>query len=177
MTRFRTNKEYPHGYLPDYERIAAELGPRATVCEIGVWHGESLEMWQELFPQGTVVGVDIDPGMTWPRGTGRVVMSQDDPALPQAVQLAVSGARGYDLADPCYLDLVVDDASHIGKATQATFWLLWPMVARGGYYVIEDWTTALDLGQWAPYMISAVREGAATVTYTSQGLIIVRRPS
>lgn len=172
-----TDKDYPHGYLPDYERIAAELGPCAHVCEVGVWRGGSLEMWQELFPQGVVVGVDIDPGMRWPPGAGKVVMAQDDPALPAAVQVAASGLRGYSLIDPFFFDLIVDDASHIGPLTQATFELLWPMVGAGGYYVVEDWTSALGLAEWCPWLISAVYEGAATVTYTREGLIIVRKAS
>ena len=34
--------------------------------------------------------------------------------------------------------MVVDDASHQPAQTTRTFELLWPLVAPGGYYVIED---------------------------------------
>lgn len=166
MARFPgTDKDRPHGYLPDYERIAAELGDDASVCEVGVWHGGSLAMWRELFPFGVVVGVDIDPGMTWPPDTVRIVMPQDDPGLRGAV--SVHAPDGYDL--------VVDDASHIGSLTEATFCSLWPLVKPGRYYVVEDWTSALGLAEWCPWLISAVYEGAATVTYTREGLVIVRK--
>lgn len=160
-----TDKDHPHGYLPDYERIAAALGPAAVVCEVGVWHGGSLAMWQELFPQGTVIGVDTDPASTWPAGTHRVVIRQEDPRLREAVTVFAPGG----------LDLVVDDASHVAELTEATFLSLWPLVKAGGYYVVEDWTTALGLAEWCPWLISAVYEGADAVTFTSQGLIIVRR--
>ena len=33
----------------------------------------------------------------------------------------------------------MDDASHDGKLTTATLELLWPLVAPGGFYVVEDW--------------------------------------
>lgn len=166
MTRFPgTDKDYPHGYLPHYERIAAELGDDAAVCEVGVYQGASLEMWRELFPFGVVAGVDIDPASAWPPDTARVVMSQDDPGLREAVSVHAPG--GYDL--------IVDDASHIGSLTQATFGLLWPLVKPGRYYVVEDWTSALGLAEWCPWLISAVHEGAATVTYTREGLVIVRK--
>ena len=36
-------------------------------------------------------------------------------------------------------DLVVDDASHDGALTGRTLEHLWPLVAPGGFYVIEDW--------------------------------------
>ena len=37
-----------------------------------------------------------------------------------------------------------DTASHHGDLTQATWELLWPLVAPGGWYVIEDWQVAFD---------------------------------
>jgi Methyltransferase domain len=119
-----------HGYLPAYLQIAAELGPRARVCELGVWRGASLRLWQALFPLGEVTGVDSDSNSCWPEGSRRVVMSQDDPELP--------GVLG------SLFDLVVDDASHSGLHSARAFELLWPLVAPGGYYVVEDWYIALD---------------------------------
>ena len=126
---FDTDKLTVHGYFQTYARIAAELGPSARVCELGVWNGESLRMWQALFPLAEVVGVDAAASSNWPTGTRRVVSLQDDPALP-----GVLGGR---------FGLIVDDASHQGEQTQGSFRNLWPLVQPGGYYVIEDWTVAL----------------------------------
>jgi hypothetical protein len=129
--RFATDKVL-HGYLPTYLRIAAELGPAAKVCEVGVQAGHGLDMFQALFPDGLVAGVDQDAGCWWPPGTIPVICAQDHPSLP--VRLAQHA--------PAW-DLIADDASHRGDLTAATFGLLWPLVAPGGWYVIEDWMVAL----------------------------------
>lgn len=121
---FETEKITTMGYYPTYLGIASELGMWARVCEIGVDRGGSLRMWQALFPFGDVAGVDSNPAATWPDGTTRIVRDQADPGLPGLV-----GQR----------DLIVDDASHEGQLTRATFNLLWPSIVPGGYYVIEDW--------------------------------------
>lgn len=113
------------GYYPVYEALAAELGPAARICEIGVLGGGSLVMWRALFPSGDITGVDCDPGCIWPEGTRRVVRRGEDPDLPN-----VLGGT---------FDLVVDDGGHQGDATEAAFHNLWPLVRPGGYYVIEDW--------------------------------------
>lgn len=113
------------GYFPAYMRIAAELGPRARVCEVGVFHGESLFLWQQLFPYGEVTGVDNDPGSIWPPGARVVLADALDPALPGK------------LGGP--FDMIVDDGVHYGETAETTFGLLWPLVAPGGYYVVEDW--------------------------------------
>ena len=78
--KFATDK-VQHGYLPAYLRIAAELGPAARVCEVGVQHGHGLDMFQALFPDGLIAGVDVYPGSRWPDGTIRIVTVQDDPEL------------------------------------------------------------------------------------------------
>ena len=134
------------GYVPDYRRIAEALGPAARVCEIGVLNGLSLHMWQDLFPQGLIAGVDINPGSRWPEGTVRIVCSQDDPALP--------GLLGEH--SPTW-DLIVDDASHRGSLTTTAFELLWPLVTPGGFYVVEDWFIGL------PYWPSTGCWGGAPV--------------
>lgn len=118
------------GYLPSYLKIAAELGPHAKVCEIGVFHGESLEWWKSVFPYGEITGVDSNPASTWPTGTHPVVIDAADPALPGMLD----GPFG----------LIVDDGSHMGKITEATFTNLWPLVAPGGYYAVEDWYVGLS---------------------------------
>jgi len=122
-SQFNTDKIYLHGYFPVYMQIALDLGPRARVCELGVETGESLRMWQSLFPMGEITGVDIKPQAIFPHGTRKVIASQDDPRLKELGPF----------------DLVVDDASHKGTLTRASLDILWPQVNPGGYYVVEDW--------------------------------------
>lgn len=124
-----TDKVEPHGYYPSYLKLAAEIGPYGNACEVGVAGGGSLEMLQQLFPMGKVVGVDNDLSMTWPEGTIRIIANQDDPVL----------VGNLETVCPDGFDLIIDDASHEGYLTERTWGLLWRMVKPGGYYVVEDW--------------------------------------
>jgi hypothetical protein len=184
VTGFTTDKVTPHGYLPDYLRLAASLGPAAVVCEVGVQDGDSLVMWQHLFPHSpAIIGVDNNPDATWPEDTARIVAEQDDPGLGNLVRRATRGG----------CDLIVDDASHLGPLTAATYASLWPLVRPGGYYVIEDWAdpwvspsqlrwpqidrrwAGHELVDYVPSLITALKDGAQAVTYTWQGLVIIQR--
>jgi predicted O-methyltransferase YrrM len=148
--KFATDK-VDHGYLPSYLRIAAQLGAAGRVCEVGVWHGGSMHMWQALFPAGLVCGVDADPAASWPPGTIRIVSPQDDAELPEILG---KHARGWDL--------IVDDASHDGPLTRATFDLLWPLVRPGGFYVIEDWM--IGLPSWPQYGTGMLQSAQGLLT-------------
>jgi hypothetical protein len=134
---FATDK-VRHGYFRAYQQIAAAAGPAGRVCEVGVWRGGSLKLWQALFPEGLVAGVDVDRFAAWPSGTVAICAEQDDPTLPD--QLRAVSPEGWDL--------IVDDASHDGKLTRATFDLLWPLIRPGGHYVVEDWSKGLGVGPW-----------------------------
>lgn len=142
--RFTTDKATTHGYLPTYLRLASHIGTTGRICEIGVQHGDSLRMWQALFPDGLIVGVDNDPKARWPDGTHRIVAEQDDENLPARLAEVM----------PAY-DLIVDDASHIGQLSQRTWKLLWPLVAPGGWYILEDWMVGFDT--WDGYDNSMLR--------------------
>lgn len=135
MTEWPNTDKVEGGFLPVYQDLAAQIGPAGKVCELGVYEGESLLLWQRLFPEGTVTGVDMDERAYWPAGCRKVVMKQEDPRLAQI--LALGGPY----------DLIVDDASHKGDCTAPAFWNLWPLVAAGGCYVIEDWMIGLPAFQ------------------------------
>lgn len=135
---FTTDKVRFHGYFPAYKQIAREIGPAGRVCELGVWLGDSLPLWQAFYPDGLVVGVDHDERAVWPEGTVRILSDQAGDELPGRL-LEVS-PEGYDL--------IVDDASHDGALTRLSWELLWPLVRPGGYYVIEDWVVGLGVPPW-----------------------------
>jgi|AmaraimetP72IA01_FD_contig_81_1159930_length_670_multi_7_in_0_out_0_1 hypothetical protein len=162
-----TEKFWPdHNYYPHYLRIAADLGTHARVCELGVRRGDSLRLWQVLFPYGDVIGVDNNPAAVWPEGTTRIVTDQADPALP-------------DLVGECHL--IVDDASHLGDLTMTAFSHLWPCVTPGGYYCIEDWYfhwgmagSMLAAAQNLLPLLGRKDHHVEQVTYTP-GLIVLRK--
>lgn len=152
---FNTDKIWLHGYFPEYVKIAAELGPSAKVCEIGVLDGESLRMWQSLFPLGDITGADINPAATFPKGVRKVLASQDDPRL---------GELGP-------FDLIVDDASHDGALTAKTFAIMWPGVKPGGFYVVEDWFIGIEKytdGNYDPVMLDTVSSFLRLLTKNSE---------
>lgn len=125
-----------NGYVPTYKGLAMTMRQDPAICEIGVFQGGSLVLWQDLFPNAAViVGVDREAGSLWPPGTVKVVEDQQSPTLPdQLLAVLASEAPGHR-----YYDLIVDDASHEGQLTYKTLQHLWELVAPGGYYVIEDW--------------------------------------
>lgn len=141
-----------------------------------MFDGASLEMWQALFPDGLVVGVDANPSSRWPTGTFRIVAGQDDPELPERLAKLSSA-----------YDLIVDDASHDGRLTRVTFERLWPLVAGGGTYVIEDWQVGFDgvgFDLWDDSMRSLARDlldhlrrpgEVDQITYRHGQILITRR--
>jgi hypothetical protein len=152
--KFATDK-VQHGYLGTYLRIAAELGPAGRVCEVGVHQGRGLDLFQALFPDGLVAGVDVSANSRWPDGTITVIAAQDDPSLP--AQLGNHSPRW---------DLFVDDASHDGNLTVATMRLLWPLLRPGGFYVIEDWMVGLG---WPGFDDSMLLAAQGLLTLLTKG--------
>jgi hypothetical protein len=169
--RFATDK-ITHGYLGTYLRIAAELGPAARVCEVGVQDGHGLDMFQALFPAGLVAGVDGNGASRWPDGTIRVTCLQDSATLPGQLR------KHADM-----WDLFADDASHQGHLTVATLRLLWPLLAPGGFYVVEDWMVGLGWPGYDDSMLvmaqglleSLTRDGDVEEITYRYGLAVLRK--
>ncbi len=136
------------GFLPTYLEIARILGDKARVLELGIYGGASLRMWAHLFPNGQVTGVDnrIHPEADT-SGARQVIMNAHDPVLPGI------------LHGP--FDLIVDDASHQGEQTRESFEMLWPLLAPGGFYVVEDWFVGLpefkSIPDYNPEMLEFVQ--------------------
>jgi hypothetical protein len=120
------------GYLPFYQHHFQKLRRRPlTILEIGVYEGASLRVWRSYFPSSTIVGIDINPiDIEEPRIEFRCG-SQDDP------QFLATLAKEF-----APFDIIIDDGSHVGRHVIASFNNLFPNLAPGGWYVIEDIATA-----------------------------------
>lgn len=124
-----------HHYIPIYDRYFAPYrNTPMRFLEIGVNKGGSLQMWRRYFGDDAVLfGIDINADCAQFDGqAGQVrIGSQDDPDFLADVVQEMGG-----------VDVVLDDGSHRMAHIRATFLALFPALADGGLYMIEDLHTA-----------------------------------
>ena len=131
----------PKVYLEEYHRLFEPLRLQPIrLLELGVHQGLSMKMWEQYFPQATIVGLDgevrpdifpVDPRFHFMHG------AQDDPVL---LDKAITAAGG-----PFHI--IIDDCSHLGCHSARSFAYLFSNgLEPGGIYVIEDTCTAFTSG-------------------------------
>jgi hypothetical protein len=118
-----------HGYLHHYERLLREFRHLTfNMIEIGIDKGGSLATWYDYFDKATIIGVDIkDSCLQFQRD--RVIVqigSQDDPGFLS------------DLVHRYPPHIILDDGSHLAHHIIFTFERLFPSLAAGGIYIVED---------------------------------------
>jgi Methyltransferase domain len=102
-----------------------------TMLEIGVYQGQSLEVWKHIFPAAKIHALDINPDCTRYADPPRVeitIGSQNDPAVLEAWAGQVDGP----------IDVIIDDGSHVMEHLKTSFTHLFPKLRSGGLYVLED---------------------------------------
>jgi hypothetical protein len=138
--RFGSDKWADHWYTPHYDRhFAPYRERRVKLLEIGIGGydapdqgGESLRMWKYFFRRGLINGLDIYDKSSLDEPRIRTIKgSQSDPGF--LVELA--GRIGP-------LDIIIDDGSHFSADVITSFQTLFPLLAPGGLYVIEDLQTS-----------------------------------
>jgi hypothetical protein len=125
-----------HYYLEVYDQVlAAWVDKELKLLEIGVHKGGSLQLWRDYFPRGMIVGIDLELPESFVPGE-RVQLFKGNQADTQFLSEVATRVA------PEGLDIIIDDASHIGELTKTTFWYLFDHHLKpGGLYAIEDWGT------------------------------------
>jgi SAM-dependent methyltransferase len=112
-----------------------------ALLELGVANGESLKTFARYFEHGRIIGLDVED---------RRLDFSSHPNVCFEVGDQRDGAR---LAQVCAthapegLDIVIDDASHLGTWSLKSYRALFPFLKPGGFYIVEDWAT----GYWADW--------------------------
>lgn len=119
-----------HNYCDKYEKyFNFTRESDIKILEIGVFNGESLSTWNEFYPNSLVVGIDIDSRCKdYERDNIKVeIGSQDDELF-------------LNLVNEKYGDfnLIIDDGSHLQSHMIKSFEILFPLLNKGGVYVVED---------------------------------------
>uniref|UniRef100_A0A6C0JWS9 Methyltransferase n=1 Tax=viral metagenome TaxID=1070528 RepID=A0A6C0JWS9_9ZZZZ len=132
-TKYETDKVTHHEYHPIYDFFLKQFyNTSGAMLEIGVQHGNSLNMWLELFTNAHIFGMDIDKEYSGERYS---IIKGDQ-------------SKSDDLQNLCNiishkgLFFINDDGSHIPEHQLLTFNTLFPSLEDGGVYIIEDIETS-----------------------------------
>ncbi len=130
--RENTSDKWEH-YFAIYDHLLAGLyGEKINYLEIGVQKGGGLETARLLFAPGSrLVGLDVDAKCKGLEASGiadRIfVGSQSEEATLKALTAYCPE-----------FDVILDDGSHIQEHMIISFIKLFPSLAEGGVYIIED---------------------------------------
>lgn len=134
--QFKTDKaSNGHNYTPIYERYVGHLlDEKFTLWEIGVGGyqypdrgGESLKMWRKYFKRAKIAALDFYEKKLGILGVDIFKGSQDDVNMFYQMH-EKTGAP----------NIVIDDASHKCDLTIKSFELVFPLLAPGALYFVED---------------------------------------
>ena len=137
---FKTDKAGMHRYTGHYERHLAHLRDSTfALLEIGVGGyrkegtgGASLRMWEAYFPKARIVGLDKNDKSFVDSGRISTVRGlQDDAELLERIS-----------AEHGPFTVIIDDGSHRPEHIRKSFEVLFPLLADGGIYAIEDVQTS-----------------------------------
>jgi hypothetical protein len=130
-----------HGYADDYARLLTRW-TAPTIVEVGVFQGASLAIWCDVFPDGHVIGLDLDLQRFWDhrptlRDAGAfarsepVVVGMWDAYQPDMHSLrAALGGRT--------IDVLVDDGPHTDVSVQTVMAAVAPLMSPQFTYIVED---------------------------------------
>lgn len=115
--------------LETYEPFLTPLRKQSiALLEIGVKRGGSIRLWCDYFPRGRIYGLDNRPGRHFEGERLRIFIGdQADPAALDRI-----------IAETGPLNIIIDDGSHQPADQQTSLLHLWPQLAPGGLYIIED---------------------------------------
>lgn len=140
------DKDSTHSYLGVYAEILAPYRKSNTrVCEIGLFSGESLKMWEQYFADGIVYGIDCT--------------EQPHGGMADLRPMIESGEHNIYLIDSTNADevnsifedqtfnVLIDDGAHDIQSQLKTFEAFKRKMIPGSLYIIED-VEDIDSTRW-----------------------------
>ena len=134
--KYQSDKGGKHPYLEKYysNLFAPIRNNNLNFLEIGVYHGASLKLWRDYFPNANFHGVDLKNRKNYFNNLDRITLHQGKSDQPSTYKNLKT-----------QFDIIIDDGNHRSATQIPTFKLSRPMVKQGGYYIIEDVVDLQDL--------------------------------
>ena len=136
--KYGTDKS-SHGYTSFYNSIFSDYRDIFDkVCEIGIKHGASINMWVDYFINADVYGIDAIEEMYANLPDHERVFGFFGNQSNRDDMSNFHKEYGDDF------DLILDDGCHQTKHQQIALGSMFPLVRSGGFYVVEDINCCLD---------------------------------
>jgi len=139
--KYLTDKTSHYNYLESYslqfDRIRKDV---KTFLEIGIYHGGSMEMWLDYFPNADIIGVDVIDQYT--STNPRIKVEIGDATHPNFIEYLVQKYGSFDI--------VLDDGSHRASDMRKAFNLLYQHTKY--IYCIEDLLTQYKNNPWGNFL-------------------------
>lgn len=131
---YNTDKVTHHEYHKYYEPVLKQFyNSHGSIVEIGLGTGVSLPMWKNLFKYAHIYGVDKEYEN---RGDDRYTIYKADQSNVNDLNNLKKSLTDKNVF------FINDDGSHIPEHQLLTFNTLFPIIAEGGFYIIEDIETS-----------------------------------
>lgn len=126
-----------HNYTKQYHKYFKELQNQTfRMLEIGLGQGASAKMWLEYFPKVTLYCTDIFEELPedklllkYTEENRFKYFTAEQSSKEQTVGI-IDGRKKFKI--------IVDDGSHVPEDQQFSLGYLFPLLSKGGLYVIED---------------------------------------
>lgn len=120
-----------HGYTEVYGEYISDICEDCSLLEIGIWHGDSIRMWNEYNPNLNVSAIDNnDEVKQFLNGTENFNLFIGNQSDIDFLQHVMSNSKSFDF--------VIDDGSHNFHDIITSFSFIFPKLKSGSIYFIED---------------------------------------
>ncbi|MAE81230.1 MAG: hypothetical protein CMB80_00735 [Flammeovirgaceae bacterium] len=135
----RTDKDRPHNYLQNYEKVLSGCKKNPYVLEIGTWHGAGALFWRELLNPKLLCSIDY-VWMMLPHIVDKLSYNTypQDFIFLQADAYIEETSIIVNRMFPNGLDVISDDGSHWYTSQMSLISLYYPLLNPGGVMLIED---------------------------------------
>lgn len=129
LNEFFTDKLTYHNYVSIYKMFFDSIDCK-NLLEIGVNTGDSLRMFNKIFPNASIYGIDIEDKSIY--DTEKIKTYIADQSNREQLSQFIESVNVHDF------DIILDDGGHTQTQQQISLATLFSKVKSGGIYILED---------------------------------------
>jgi cephalosporin hydroxylase len=131
-----TDKNTVHSYFNTYQSLFQhKFNDSNNILEVGVYHGGSIKLWNDLFPNSSVFGIDIQDNID---NNLKSQLNNNSNIHLFINHDAYNSDFVSDNLSHIKFDILIDDGPHTLDSMKSFISLYSPLMNEGGILVIED---------------------------------------